>query len=120
MSRIIMIGVSNVPISLSFLCLSGHIYRLLAPHNREVGKKLGLATLAMVSLPFLAFYAALYYFRDRPEPLNYAGAAAVLMVNVVIAAYVVSAFYEDDADPSKRDDNDASAPRVGIYKQRTD
>ena len=41
--------------------------------------------------------------------------------NVVVFGYVYSAFSEEDDDlvPMKKD-NDASGPRVGAFKQRTD
>ena len=48
---------------------------------------------------------------------------AILAANIVIVGYVYSAFNEeDDVDESEKRqfDNDASQPRVGTFKQRTD
>ena len=52
-----------------------------------------------------------------------AGGLTVLTANLVIAGYVVSAFGEEKLEltvEEKRRDNDASGPRVGAFKQRTD
>jgi hypothetical protein len=97
-----------------------------------VGQKLGLATLLMVTLPFVAFYAALELFKDYAEPVNWAGGIAILVTNLVIAGYSYSALTEEDiilgpngeivkAQLDKdADGKDADGPRVGFYKQRTD
>lgn len=102
------------------------------PHNRQVGQKLGLATLLMVTLPFIAFYAALELFADYAEPVNWAGGVAILVTNLVIAGYSYSALTEEDiiVGPNGEivkaqldkdgDGKDADGPRVGFYKQRTD
>lgn len=60
------------------------------------------------------------YFANYPEPDNYAGAAAILMTNVIVAAYCVHAYRQDQHETMDGDENDADRPRVGIYKQRTD
>ncbi|KAL7575293.1 hypothetical protein ACA910_001818 [Epithemia clementina (nom. ined.)] len=101
---------------------------LLTPENRDVGKKLGLATLLMFTAPILTFYIAQQYlFRHKADPDSWAGGAAIIMTNVVVAGYCYSAYIEDLDETKENDnkqkllhDNDVSAPRVGIYKQRTD
>jgi phosphosulfolactate synthase (CoM biosynthesis protein A) len=109
-------------------------FSLLHPHNRQVGQKLGLATLLMVTLPFIAFYAALELFKDYAEPVNWAGGVAILVTNLVIAGYSYSALTEEDIIVGPHgeivkaqldtdgdvDGKDADGPRVGFYKQRTD
>ena len=103
--------------------------RLLAPENREVGQKLGMATLCMLTLPVLTFYIAQHVFRNMSEPDDWAGGAAILMTNLVVGGYCYMAYIEDLNDDTTNkagekqqqpNDNDASTPRVGIYKQRTD
>ena len=80
---------------------------------------LGIATACMFTIPILTFYVAQYIFRERERPENYAGAAAIVAVNLVIAGYCVKAFRED-RDENDKNDDDAAGPRVGFYKQRTD
>jgi hypothetical protein len=95
--------------------------RLWQPHNREVGQKLGLATAFMFTLPLLAFFAAAHIFRDKPDPDMWAGGAAILVTNLIVGMYCYLAFIEDaDEKPPEDDDNDASRPRVGIYKKRVE
>lgn len=79
-----------------------------------------IATACMFTLPILTFYLAKMYFANYPEPDNYAGAAAILMTNVIVAAYCVHAYRQDQHETMDGDENDADRPRVGIYKQRTD
>jgi hypothetical protein len=79
----------------------------------------------MFTLPILSFYIGQYYlFANKQDPTMYSGGLAVFMANVVIAGYVVSAFSEEDDELTEEEkrmgDNDASAPRVGAFKQRTD
>ncbi|KAL7505079.1 hypothetical protein ACHAXN_002604 [Cyclotella atomus] len=98
---------------------------LFQQQNRGVARKLGLATLAMFTLPILSFYIGQYYlFANKQDPTMYSGGLAVFMANVVIAGYVVSAFSEEDDELTEEEkrmgDNDASTPRVGAFKQRTD
>ncbi len=51
---------------------------------------------------------------------------AVAAANIVVFGYVWSAFHEDDdeddndGEEKRKFDNDASKPRVGAFKQRTD
>lgn len=79
----------------------------------------------MFTLPIISFYLGQYYlFVKKQDPTMYSGGLAVLMANIVIAGYVVSAFSEEDEQLSEEEkrmgDNDASGPRVGAFKQRTD
>jgi hypothetical protein len=86
-----------------------------------VGQKLGLATAFMFTLPLIAFFAAEYFFRDKPDPDMWAGGAAILTTNLIVGVYCYQAFIEDsDEEPKEDDDNDQSRPRVGIYKQRVE
>ena len=101
-------------------------YSLLQEQNRDVAKKLGTATLAMFSLPIIAFYVGLHFlFTNKEDPLMWSGGLAVFFANVVIAGYVFSAFSEEDDEIDERGsggqgDGDAAGPRVGAFKQRTD
>ena len=85
------------------------------PQNRETGQKLGLATLFMFTLPFIAFYVAMWIFSKKPSPENWAGGVAVVVTNLIVGGYCYSAFMEDDDDPK-----DTKGPRMGDSKQRTD
>ena len=107
---------------------------LFQEQNREVAKKLGIATLLMFTLPIIAFYVGLYLvFPQKEEPLMWSGGLAVVFTNIVIAGYVISAFSEEDdkidghhqhqqplQGGGKSGDGDAAYPRVGAFKQRTD
>uniref|UniRef100_A0A7S3PW06 Vacuolar ATPase assembly integral membrane protein VMA21 homolog n=1 Tax=Chaetoceros debilis TaxID=122233 RepID=A0A7S3PW06_9STRA len=106
--------------------------------NKDVAQKLGLATGCMFTLPIAVFYFCLHVIFDPAgglisvkEPLAYSGFAAVAMANVIIFGYCWSAFSEPEEEneedkrrgtalAGKDNDNDASVPRVGIFKQRTD
>jgi VMA21-like domain. len=83
----------------------------------------------MLTVPVITFYICFYFiFSNKAEPLAWSGFAAVGSVNIIVAAYVHSAFSEPDevnVDPRVgsgvgKFDNDASRPRVGAFKQRTD
>jgi len=114
-----------------------YVYRLLDEQNRDVGRKLGIATALMFTLPFITYFGCFHYlFAHKQEPANWAGAAAVFVTNCVIAGYVVVAFSEPDEDeeelkkrglsgkahsqPQQGGDNDSKHPRTGIFKQRVD
>jgi hypothetical protein len=83
-----------------------------------VGQKLGLATGLMFTLPLIAFFVFRSMFSAKEHPDNWAGGAAIVMTNVIVACYCYSALTEKDDDETK--DNDEAQPRVGIYKQRTE
>ena len=71
----------------------------------------------MFTLPIMAFYICYWYiFAHKAEPNAWAGGVAVIVANLVLAAYIVSAFSEED----EKNDNDEAGPRTGIFKQRTD
>jgi VMA21-like domain len=72
----------------------------------------------MFTIPILTFYVAQYIFREKKGSENYAGAAAIVAVNLIIAGYCVKAFREDRDE--NKNDNEEAGPRVGFYKQRTD
>ena len=114
---------------LSHLCVCVPLFQnnttpnsLLEPENRNVGKKLGVATAFMFTLPVLTFFAAQWAFRYKQQPDNWAGAAAIIMVNIIVGSYCYMAYLEDsELDKNKNQtDNDANQPRVGIFKQRVD
>jgi VMA21-like domain len=89
--------------------------RLLHPQNREVGQKLGIATGLMFTLPFLAFYVALWALSGWENPESWAGAVAIVMTNVVVGGYCYVAYMED------RDINGAGVnPKRGASKERVD
>jgi hypothetical protein len=72
---------------------------LLSPENRETGRKLFLATACMFTLPIVVYYACFYgAFAHKAQPENWAGACSILVVNIIIGAYVWSAFSEHDDD----------------------
>ena len=89
-------------------------HRLLSPENRETGRKLGIATGLMFTLPFIAFYIAMLIFADSKYPENWAGGAAILTTNLVIGGYCYVAYIEDS------DENDENGPKTGASKQRVD
>jgi multisubunit Na+/H+ antiporter MnhB subunit len=96
--------------------------------NRKVANKLGFYTVLMLTVPIITFYICFYFlFSNKSEPLAWSGFAAVGAANIIVAAYVYSAFSEpDEVEVDARVgsvgkfDNDASRPRVGAFKQRTD
>eukprot|EP00534_Pseudo-nitzschia_fraudulenta_P014462 CAMPEP_0201230966 /NCGR_PEP_ID=MMETSP0852-20130820/2617_1 /ASSEMBLY_ACC=CAM_ASM_000632 /TAXON_ID=183588 /ORGANISM="Pseudo-nitzschia fraudulenta, Strain WWA7" /LENGTH=115 /DNA_ID=CAMNT_0047522367 /DNA_START=241 /DNA_END=586 /DNA_ORIENTATION=- len=81
---------------------------LLSPENRETGRKLGIATGLMFTLPFIAFYIAMLIFADSKYPENWAGGAAILTTNLVIGGYCYVAYIEDS------DENDENGPKKGL------
>mmetsp|Transcript_31077 Transcript_31077/g.44122 ORF Transcript_31077/g.44122 Transcript_31077/m.44122 type:complete len:96 (+) Transcript_31077:121-408(+) len=90
---------------------------LMEEQNRDVGRKLGIATACMFTLPIISFYVGMWVFQSKKEPDNWAGGLAILVTNIVVAGYCYSAFSEEDEDEFK---TDAAGPRVGVFKQRTD
>ena len=85
------------------------------PQNRETGRKLGIATAFMFTFPFISFYLAMWAFRNKQNPENWAGGVAIVVTNLIVGGYCYSAFMEEDDDP-----NDTRGPRTGSSKQRTD
>ena len=74
----------------------------------------------MFFLPVATFYICYWYvFVEKTNPDAWAGGAAVIVANLVLAHYVVTAFAEDDDEVSDKD-NDQYGPRTGVFKQRTD
>mmetsp|Transcript_22404 Transcript_22404/g.52881 ORF Transcript_22404/g.52881 Transcript_22404/m.52881 type:complete len:94 (-) Transcript_22404:201-482(-) len=88
---------------------------LMTPENRETGRKLGIATGLMFTFPFIAFYVVLALCKDKKNPDNWAGAAAIVATNMVVAGYCYAAYIED-----REDANDADGPKRGAAKQRID
>ncbi|SNX84251.1 related to VMA21 - ATPase assembly integral membrane protein [Melanopsichium pennsylvanicum] len=81
----------------------------VAPRGRDpatgVYYKLAFFSVALFAAPLSAYFFA----KDRYFDGNatYAGGLAALVVNLVLAAYVVAAFLEDDSDivsPTKRNE----------------
>eukprot|EP00536_Pseudo-nitzschia_multiseries_P013332 jgi/Psemu1/298402/fgenesh1_pm.561_\ len=94
---------------------------LLSPENRETGRKLGIATGLMFTLPFVAFYVVLALCKDKKHPENWAGGAAIVATNIVIAGYCYAAYIEDSNENENNDENnDEDGPRRGAAKQRVD
>mmetsp|Transcript_3792 Transcript_3792/g.3564 ORF Transcript_3792/g.3564 Transcript_3792/m.3564 type:complete len:104 (-) Transcript_3792:150-461(-) len=98
---------------------------LFQKQNKDVARKLGLATALMFSFPILTFYVCLYFvFHEHEDPTSWSGIMAVLAANIVVFGYVYSAFSEPHDDPLESSDNDdptkKKGPRVGFYKERTD
>jgi len=94
---------------------------LLQKQNREVPKKLGIATVAMFVLPIGIFYLCYHIlFAHKKYPENWAGACAIVTANIVVVGYVIAAFQEEDSEKKISSPGDEAGPRVGVYKQRTD
>ena len=92
--------------------------------NRAVARKLYIATGIMFTFPFIVYIICFnFIFHNKTFPESWSGGMAILAANMVVVGYVYSAFNEeDDFDESEKRqfDNDASQPRVGTFKQRTD
>lgn len=80
--------------------------------------KLAVASACMVVLPIATYLIAQYLFRQKETPENWAGGAAILVTNLIVAGYCYAAYIEDREETSSK--NDESGPRVGIFKQRVD
>ena len=76
----------------------------------------------MFTLPIMVFFITLHYvFPNKEDPTAWAGGAAILMTNLVIAGYVYAAFTEEDTvNVDARGDGDRAGPRTGAFKERTD
>ena len=95
------------------------LIRLWHEKNRDTGKKLGLATFLMFTIPFVAFFGGMVVFADKQHPDNWAGGCAIVATNLIIGGYCYSAFMEVDNDEEPRYD-DADGPKTGAFKHRTD
>ena len=94
----------------------GPVDILSAPENRATVAKLGRFMFAVAVCPPGAFFAA----RDLQRPGAkhrdaIAAVVAVLVLNALIAAYVISAFAEPD---ERLADAPEKVVRVGIWKER--
>lgn len=76
----------------------------------------------MFTLPILVFYACLHViFTNKKDPTMWAGGCAVITANIIIGGYVYSAFSEEDDENDRRPSKgDASGPKSGAFKTRTD
>lgn len=92
----------------------GPVDILSAPDNRAVARKLVLYVVGVALAPPGAFVAVKRLLPPSRHRDACAAICAVVVLNLLMAAYVVSAFREPD-DP----DGDAKpAPRVGVWKER--
>mmetsp|Transcript_3356 Transcript_3356/g.4970 ORF Transcript_3356/g.4970 Transcript_3356/m.4970 type:complete len:98 (+) Transcript_3356:212-505(+) len=92
---------------------------LLQKQNRDVARKLGIATICMFVIPLGVFYFCYHIaFAQKKYPENWAGAFAIVAANIVVAGYVIAAFKEEDDTTMSR--GDEAGPRVGAFKLRTD
>eukprot|EP01039_Chlorochromonas_danica_P008972 gene8971-9904_t len=72
------------------------------PQNRAVTHKLMLYTAVMFSFPICTFYFSFYVlFKGDHSMLGWSGILAVVAANIVIAAYVVMAWREDQEESQK-------------------
>jgi hypothetical protein len=94
------------------------MHRLWHEKNRDTGKKLGVATFLMFTIPFLAFWVGTIIFQNKQNPDNWAGGCAIVATNLIIAGYCYSAFMEEEDEEARYDD--ADGPKVGAFKNRTD
>lgn len=98
-----------------------HTNSLLDPQNRQVGQKLGIATILMFTLPILTYYMSeRYLFANKVHPDNWAALCAILMTNIIVGGYCYSAYIEDSEEKQLSTKTNQLPPRVGIYKERTD
>lgn len=77
--------------------------RFFGPQNRVVTLKLIRYSLLMVLAPLTTFYFSFYViFKQDNAQLMWCGLLAVLVTNLVIAAYVVMAWNEKDDRPKPK------------------
>lgn len=73
--------------------------RFFHPQNREVTNKLLAYSGLMVGFPISTFYFSYYVlFKGNQDMLGWSGLLAVLAANMVIVAYVIMAWREDEQD----------------------
>ena len=92
----------------------GPVDILSAPDNRAVARKLVLYVVGVALAPPGAFVAVKRLLPPSRHRDACAAICAVVVLNLLMAAYVVSAFREPD-DP---DGEEKPAPRVGVRKER--
>ena len=87
------------------------------PTNRNVTLKLLRYSAAMFVLPIAVYFLVLHLvFQGDRDKVGWSGIAAVITANVVVAAYVRSAWNEEDPEDGKRDKPDGK----GIKGYRVD
>lgn len=75
-----------------------------SPQNIGVTMKLLRYTLLMILLPIGSFYGSYYFlFEGDQDYLAWSGIIAVIVVNLVIAAYVWMAWHEDEDQQTPTD-----------------
>jgi len=84
---------------------------LWSPTNRDTLRRLGIVTVAMFVLPVAAFVASDHILRNYMEEkysMSYAGAIAVIVVNLIAAAFILFAIYgeSDSAPPDAKSKKD--------------
>ena len=90
----------------------GPVDILSAPDNRAVARKLVLYVVGVALAPPGAFVAVKRLLPPSRHRDACAAICAVVVLNVLMAAYVVSAFREPDPEP------EGEAPRVGVWKEK--
>lgn len=84
------------------------------PENRAVTMKLLQYSLLMFVAPIGTYYATLHgFFKGDVQMVGWSGIAAVVVANLVIAAYVVMAWNETDPE----DGGGGDAPRKARAKE---
>ncbi|CAG8533351.1 13019_t:CDS:2 [Ambispora leptoticha] len=68
---------------------------------RHVVVKLFLHTSLMVILPIATYFLSSFYYFQGENNTTKAAIAAVLVANLVVASFVVTAFREDKVEPSR-------------------
>ena len=90
----------------------GPVDILSAPDNRAVARKLVLYVVGVALAPPGAFVAVKRLLPPSRHRDACAAICAVVVLNLLMAAYVVSAFREPEPEP------EGEAPRVGVWKER--
>ena len=90
----------------------GPVDILSAPDNRAVARKLIMYVVGVALAPPGAFVAVKRLLPPSRHRDACAAICAVVVLNLVMAAYVVSAFREPDPDGEEK-----PAPRVGVWKR---